>query len=102
MRYVSTILRVCLDTRSAWFPRTVIIHVNRVRIDSFVCVTVRLSSGCPTVSLEGRKQGEERGLPYSLKKRERRISVIDIERSRFGREGSIARIDSGVLVRIPC
>ena len=82
MRYVLTILRVCLDTRSAWFPRAVIIHVNRVRIDSFVCFAVRLSSGAPANQLKCDKG--EGGGPLSLKKRERRISVIDIEMSRLG------------------
>ena len=40
------------------------------------------------------------GVPLSLKKRDRRTRVIDIERSRFGRVESVARIDMGELVRI--
>jgi hypothetical protein len=47
MRYVFTILRVCRDSLSTWLPRAVIIHVNRLRMTSFVITPFRLSIATP-------------------------------------------------------
>ena len=63
----------------------------------YVCLLLVLA-GVSYVWKDGKEEGR---VPLSLKKRDRRIKVIEIERSRGCREESVARIDMGELVRMP-
>lgn len=91
MRYVFTILRNCLEKRSACCPLAVVIQVNRLRMVSLVIHSVLLSSAMPELAW----QRDE--IPVSSKNRHKSTRVMAMERSRVSRDELVALMDIGVF-----